>query len=249
VYLDSSIIFRVDPNQVIRLHIDFQDRYISDYIRPILRGLIRTEVSQFTADEINSSKRKDLEANLDEQLRSALGDKGFVLDRFLLRNIAFSPQYATAIEGKQIAEQERIKKEYEAEQLRKLAEGVRDKTRIEAQGKADAEVLQGEAQARVILLKAQAESQALQLLSAVLKENPNLLTYRYIDKLGPAIRALLVPSNSPLLLQVPDLGLNESEALPETGTGITTTLPFDITPVITSTLTTTPTPTPTLTAP
>ncbi len=243
VYLDSSIIFRIDPNQVIRVHIDFQDRYINDYIRPILRGLIRTEVSQFTADEINSSKRKDLEANLDEQLRSALGDKGFVLDRFLLRNIAFSEQYASAIEGKQIAEQERIKKEYEAEQMRKLAEGVRDKTRLEAQGRADATVLEGDAQARVILLKAQAESQALQLLSAVLKENPGLLTYRYIDKLGPAIKALLIPSNNPLILPIPDLGLNEGTGIPEAGTGITPTLPIEITPIFTPTLTVTPTPT------
>lgn len=245
VYLDSSIIFRIDPNQAIRLHIDFQDRYIEDYIRPILRGLIRTEVSQFTADEINSSKRKDLEANLDEQLRSALSDKGFVLDRFLLRNIAFSPQYATAIEQKQIAEQEQIKREYEAEQLRKLAEGTRDKTRIEAQGRADAAVLEGEANARVILLKAQAESQALQLLAAVLKENPGLLTYRYIDKLSPSLKAMLIPSNNPLILPVPDLGLGEEGAttLSEGGTGITSTLQFDITPVFTPTLTLTPTPT------
>ena len=140
VYLDSSVIFRIDPNEVIRVHIDFQDRYIDDYIRPILRGLIRTEVSQFTADEVNSSRRKDLEANLDEQLRAALGEKGFVLDRFLLRNIAFSTAYASAIEQKQVAEQEQIKREYEAEQMRKLAEGQRDKTRLEAQGRADADL-------------------------------------------------------------------------------------------------------------
>lgn len=224
VYLDSSVIFRIDPSQVNRIHIDFQDRYIEDYIRPILRGLIRTEVSQFTADEVNSSKRKDLEANLDDQLRAALDDKGFVLDRFLLRNIAFSTQYASAIEQKQVAEQERIMREYEAEQMRKLAEGTRDKTKIEAQGKAES-----------ILLIAQAEADALQLLSKEIKENPNLLIYRYIDKLGPAIKALLLPSDNPLILPLPDLELEEG----------TLTVPI-ITPtvVLTPTLTLTPTPTP-----
>ena len=224
VYLDSSVIFRIDPSQVNRIHIDFQERYIEDYIRPILRGLIRTEVSQFTADEVNSSKRKDLEANLDDQLRAALDAKGFVLDRFLLRNIAFSTQYASAIEQKQVAEQERIMREYEAEQMRKLAEGTRDKTKIEAQGKADA-----------ILLVAQAEAEALRLLSKEIKENPNLLIYRYIDKLSPAIKALLLPGNNPLILPLPDLGLEEG----------TLTVPV-ITPTVgltpTPTLTTTPTP-------
>ena len=99
VFIDCSVIFKLDANDVIRVHIDFQDRYIEDFIRPVLRGIVRTEVSQFTADEVNSSKRKDLEANLDEQLRTVYGEKGFVLDRYLLRNIAFSPEYAAAIEA------------------------------------------------------------------------------------------------------------------------------------------------------
>jgi regulator of protease activity HflC (stomatin/prohibitin superfamily) len=49
VYIDSSIIYRIDPNEVIRIHTDLQNRYVDDYIRPVLRGIIRTEVSQFTA--------------------------------------------------------------------------------------------------------------------------------------------------------------------------------------------------------
>ena len=243
VYLDSSVIFRIDPNEVIRVHIDFQDRYIDDYIRPILRGLIRTEVSQFTADEVNSSRRKDLEANLDEQLRAALGEKGFVLDRFLLRNIAFSTAYASAIEQKQVAEQEQIKREYEAEQMRKLAEGQRDKTRLEAQGRADADVLEGEAQAKVILLKAQAEAEALRLISEAIQENPKLLIYRYIDKLSPSIRALLVPSNNPLILPLPDLGL-DGETTAESILNITPSTPEITEPTLTITPTLTLTPTP-----
>jgi regulator of protease activity HflC (stomatin/prohibitin superfamily) len=209
VYVDSSIIYRIDPNEVIRVHIDLQDRYVDDFIRPLLRGTIRTEVSQFTAEEVNSSKRKDLEKSLEDQIRQALSDKGFVLDRFLLRNIAFSTQYASAIEQKQIAEQERIQKEYQAEQMRKLAEGQRDKYKIEAQGKADATVLEGEAQAKVILLKAQAQAEALRLLNEILKQNKDLITYQYVDKIASGIKVMLVPNNNPFILPMPDLGLNE----------------------------------------
>jgi regulator of protease activity HflC (stomatin/prohibitin superfamily) len=87
--------------------------------------MIRSEVSQFTADEINSSRRKNLESNLRSLLREEFSAKGFVLDQFLLRNISFSEQYA-ARQIKQVAEQARTQKEYEAEQMRKLAEGQRD---------------------------------------------------------------------------------------------------------------------------
>jgi regulator of protease activity HflC (stomatin/prohibitin superfamily) len=246
VNLDSSVIFRLDPNEVTQLHIDFQSRYIDDFIRPVLRGLVRTEVSQFTADEINSSKRKDLEANLDEQLRTVMGEKGLILDRFLLRKITFSALYSQAIEQKQAAEQARVQREYEAEQIRTLAAAERDRLRIEAQGSADATILLGSAAAEVIRLKADAEAEAFRLISLLLEENPKLLTYRYIDKLGPALKALLLPSNNPLLLPVPDFLLSE-EGLDglATPTPSGSVLPDSISPVLPDDI---PTPTPTPTA-
>ncbi len=242
VYVDSSIIYRIDPNEVIRVHIDLQNRYVDDFIRPLLRGAIRTEVSQFTAEEVNSSKRKDLEKSLEEQIRQALSDKGFILDRFLLRNIAFSSQYASAIEQKQIAEQERIQKEYQAEQMRKLAEGERDKTRIEAQGKADAAVLEGEAAAKVILLKAQAQADALRLINEILQKNQNLITYEYVQKIAPGVKVMLLPNDKPFILNIPDMGFNQ-ELTAGSAISPTVTLPGSSSFLGTQT----PQPTPTLT--
>ncbi|HUV91791.1 MAG TPA: prohibitin family protein, partial [Anaerolineales bacterium] len=233
VFLDTSVIYRIDSNDVIRVHIDWQDRYIEQFVRPILRGIVRTEVSQFTADEVNSSKRKILEANLDELVRNAFGDKGFILDRFLLRNVAFSQEYAKAIELKQVAEQEQTQREYEAEQMRKLAEGVRDKYALEAKGKAEAILLEGKAQADVIILKGNADAEALRLINEVIKKNPDMITFRYVDKLGQAMRAMLVPSDNPFLLPLPDI-LSEIES--ESGS---TPTPL-VTETITSTLTITP---------
>ena len=236
VYLDVSVIYRIDSNDVIRVHIDLQDRYVEDYIRPVLRGIVRTEVSQFTADEVNSSKRKNLETILDEKIREAFGEKGFILDRFLLRNIGFSSAYATAIEQKQVAEQEKIQREFQAEQIRKLAEGTRDKYKIEAEG-----------QAAAILLKAEAEAEALGLIKQALGGDQNLITYRYVEKLGPGVQVMLVPSDNPYLLPLPDLTENldlGSATIP------TTTLEADIMSTITDTEVLTPTlevsPTPTL---
>jgi len=248
VYLDSSIIYRIDPNEAIRVHIDFQDRYVDDFVRPVMRGILRTEVSQFTADEVNSSKRKNLENNLEELLREEFSRKGFVLDQFLLRNISFSPQYASAIEQKQIAEQARTQKEYEAEQMRKLAEGQRDKLSLEAQGRAQAIRAEGQAEADVVLFKALAEAEALRLLAAALQQNKDLLTLRYIDKLAPGIRVMLVPNNNPYILPLPDISqdLGFGMGTPEGPVdGTPESLNPEITPAGTPTPTLTPTPSPT----
>jgi len=239
VYIDSTVIYRIDANEVLRVHIDLQNRYIEDFIRPLMRGFVRTEVSQFTADEVNSSKRKQLEENLDVMFREQFSQKGFVLDRFLLRNISFSPQYASALEQKQVAEQERILKEYQAEQMRKLAEGERDKLKIEADGRAGAVEREAKAQATAIVLKGQADATALQFVSDVLKRNKDLIVYRYVDKIAQGIKVMLVPNDNPYLLPLPDI---MGEEIPTEEPTSSPVLPTP-TLVITSTVTVTPVPT------
>ncbi len=245
VYIDSSVIYRIDGNEAVRVHIDLQDRYVQDFIRPVMRGIIRTEVSQFTADEINSSKRKNLEENLGDLLGGAFSEKGFVLDRFLLRNISFSPVYSSAIEAKQVAEQERAQREYQAEQVRKIAEGERDRLSIEADGKAASIEKEAAAQATAVVLKAQAEANALDLIKEALQQDQTLLTYRYIDKIVPGIRTMLLPNNAPLILPLGEM--MGFEATPSTTLTTTQTVPTAtlFAPVgTTPTLTPTPTPTP-----
>ncbi len=214
VFIDCSIIFRVDPEQVVRIHKDWQDRYVQDFIRPMVRGVVRTEVSQFKVDEINSSKRRDLEMRLADGLRLILEDKGLILDAFVLRNIAFSPEYAASVEQKQVALEGATRSEYEANQVRRLAEGQAYQVRILASSSATATVARarGEAEARII--QADAEAQALQLVADVLAQNPDLLTYQYITKLSPNIRVMLLPSDAPFILPLPDLDSAETIVSP-----------------------------------
>ncbi len=183
VIIDCTIIFQIDPEEAPRIYVEWQDRYITDLIRPTLRGLIRTYVSQYKVDEVNSSKRLDLENDLTSELESLLGVKGFIMDDFLLRNISFSKEYAAAVERKQVALQDSVKKQYEAEQIQKLASG--EAARIE--------------------MLAKAESNALDLLGQALARNPNVVTLRYVDKLSPNIQVMLVPSDNPFILPLPSL--------------------------------------------
>ncbi len=245
VYIDSSVIYRLDANEAVRVHIDLQNRYVDDFIRPVMRGVIRTEVSQFTADEINSSKRKNLEENLGALLSQAFSEKGFVLDRFLLRNIAFSTAYASAIEQKQVAEQDQIQREYQAEQMRKMAAGERDKLKIEVEGKAAAIQREAEAQATAAVVKAEADAKALKLIADALKDNKNLLLYRYIEKLSPNIRVMLVPNGNQYILPIPDI-TGETTEVPTPAEAITSTNNIEplVGPTVSPTVSATPIATP-----
>ena len=205
VRLDSSIIFRISQDRVVTLHIDWQSRYIDDFVRPVVRGVVRTQVSQFTVQEVNSSARRDLEVTLERLLRDEFAAKGLIVDQFLVRDITFTDEYAAAIELKQVALEDEERTLHQAQQMRNLAEGRRDQLKTEASGEAEA-----------TLLKADAQAKALKLISESLNNEPQLLTYEYINKLSPNIRVMLVPNNSPLMLPLPDLEQLDTTIAPTT---------------------------------
>ncbi len=212
VKIDASIIFAIDPARVVDVHIMWQDNYVDDLVRPQARGVIRDAVSQFGVEEVYSSKRLDLTRMMEDSMGEKLSEGGLILVDFVLRNITFSEEYAASVEQKQIAEQraqqakfEVEQKRQEAEQARQVAEGKADATVIEAQGAADSVVIRAQADAEARLIQAEAEAKALQLIADVLRTNPDLLTYNYIEKLAPGIQVMLVPNDNPYLLPLPSM--------------------------------------------
>ncbi len=200
IYVDASVIFSINPSKVVQVHIQWQDRYV-DLIRAQVRGIIRDAVSQYRVEEVVSTKRFELVQTITDNLRSKVEASGLILDDFVLRNIAFSTEYAASVEQKQIAEQQAQQakfvieqKKNEAEQAREVAKGLADAAVTKAQGEADARLIQAEAEAK-----------ALQMIADVIKQNPDILTYQYITKLSPNVQVMLVPSESPFLFTIPGM--------------------------------------------
>lgn len=199
IYVDASVIFQIDPNQVVDVHIRWQDRYTDELVRAQSRGIIRDAVSQFGVEEVYSSRRLDLTEYITKNLSSKLEENGLQLVDFVLRNITFSPEYAASIEQKQIAEQQAQQAKFVVEQRKQEAEQARQV----AEGKADAVVITAKGQAEARVIEAEAEAEALAVIAKVLEGNPDLLTYQYISKLTPTIQTMLLPSNSPFIFTLP----------------------------------------------
>ncbi len=201
VLVDASVIFSVNPGEVVDVHINWQDRFVDGLIRPLSRGVIRDAVATFSIDEVYSTKRAELSTIIAEVLTKEFNENGIVMVDFVLRNISFSAEYSASVEQKQIAEQLAQQAIFVVQQAQEEANQAREV----AQGLADAVVIRaaGAAEARVI--EAQAEAQALDLLGAALKANPDVLTLQYIEKLSPGIQVMLVPNDNPFLLPLPSV--------------------------------------------
>jgi regulator of protease activity HflC (stomatin/prohibitin superfamily) len=203
IFVDATVIFGVDPEQVDQVHILWQDRFVNDLVRPQTRGVIRDQVSRFGVEEVYSTRRGELHDEIESKLREVLAANGLLLrkDDFIIRNITFTPEYADAIERKQVAEQDAERGKFLVEQQKQEAERLRE----EAKGEKDAAVTRAEGEAEAVKIRAQGEAEALRLVSEVLAKNPDLLQYKYIEALGPNIDVMLLPANSPYLLDLQSL--------------------------------------------
>jgi regulator of protease activity HflC (stomatin/prohibitin superfamily) len=210
VILDASVIYQVDPNKVVQLHIVWQNRYEDGIVRPETRGAIRNAVSQYGVEEVVSTKRSEMVDLISAELGESLSTNNLRLIDFVLRDIHFSEEYAAAVEQKQIAEQQAQQAKFVVEQKKQEAEQARQV----AQGQADAAVIKAKGEAEARIIQAEAEAKANQLLAASL--TPALVQYQYILKLAPGVQTIFVPSGNQFILPLPGATDNTPATVPTT---------------------------------
>jgi regulator of protease activity HflC (stomatin/prohibitin superfamily) len=197
VIIDASVIYQIDPDKVVPLHIVWQNRYEDEFVRPEARGIIRDAISQYGVEEVVSTKRVEIVNIITEEMSRSLSENNLRLLDFVLRDIHFSEGYAQAVEQKQIAEQQAQQAALTVEQKKQEAEQARQV----AQGQADAAVIAARGAAEARLIQAEAEAQANQLLAESL--TPELVQYQYILKLAPSVQTIFIPSGNQFILPLP----------------------------------------------
>ncbi len=214
VYFDASVIYAANPDKVVKLHIQWQGRYEEEFVRPRARSLIYNRAAQFTVEQIYGSKRIELQQAIQDEIRQDFEVQGLTLVQFLLRNISFSPEYATAVEQKQIAQQNAERAKFLVQQQEQEAARLR----VEAQGIRDAAVT-----------RAEGESKALLLVAEALRNNPDLIQYTYVQKIAPNISVIVLPGgggsggSAPYILDLKQL--MDSMPRPVATAPVTTTTP------------------------
>jgi len=199
VGIDSTTRYAIDPRKAPHVHNSFRNTYVEVLIRPTIRSVVRHYVSQHTVTDVYGPKRREIQMAIEEDLRARFEPEGFLLLSFDIRNVNFTEEYAKAIEQKQIAQQQAEQMQYVLQKEKLEAE----RKRVEAEGIKDAAIV-----------KAEGEAEALRLISQALRENPDLLTYRYIEKLAPNVQVIMLPTGAPFILDLKQLLPKVSEETP-----------------------------------
>ncbi len=200
IRLDITVLYRIERTHVNQIHLNWQNRFESDFIRPTVRAVARDVVSQFEAEAIYGLEREALGGRISEVVSDRMLEEGLTMTALLVRQIDFNDSFAQSIEEKQIEEQKLQRARTEAERVRTEAGGLADGAEEAARGRANAR-----------LIEAEAEAEALRIISNQIAANPNLIQYLYVANLSDNVSFALLPANAPFIFNVEDfadLGAN-----------------------------------------
>jgi len=134
INVEVSVRFNPIPNRLPFLHQQFGEDYMNQLIIPEVRSTVRQVMGRYTAEEIYSTKRASVEAEIINETTQKLQDNSVETKAVLIRSINLPPQIKEAIETKLQQEQESLAYEFRLEKETKEAE----RKRIEAEGEAKA---------------------------------------------------------------------------------------------------------------
>jgi prohibitin 1 len=139
--LDTSLIYHLNPDKSAEVFQKIGPRYMEVLVEPNLRAAIREATASHTANALYTGEREMVAKQIFDQLANLLGQRGFIVESVLLRDIQLPSTLKASIESKQQAEQEALamnfrlqKEKQEAERKRIEAAGIRDFQQIVAQG-------------------------------------------------------------------------------------------------------------------
>ncbi|MEM7551873.1 MAG: prohibitin family protein [Bacteroidota bacterium] len=136
ITVDVSIRFHPVYNRIGYIHENFGLDYVNKLIIPEARSTVRRVMGRYTAEEIYSTKRSEVEAAIIDETAEVLGNENnnIKMKALLIRSIILPEQIKVAIENKLKQEQEALAYQFRLEKEKSEAE----RKRIAAQGESQA---------------------------------------------------------------------------------------------------------------
>jgi regulator of protease activity HflC (stomatin/prohibitin superfamily) len=130
IHVDITVRYFPMPEKIGYIHEQFTQSYETALVIPEVRSTVRQVMGRFTAEEIYSTKRAEVETAIKTETENILNKNNVHATAVLIRSIALPEQIKQAIENKLQQEQEALayqfrldKEKSEAERKRIAAEG------------------------------------------------------------------------------------------------------------------------------
>ena len=182
VYVDITIRWRVDPDKVTTLYLNYPRLdWETKALAPLVRETVRNIISNYTAIE-TIEKRAEISRRLATELVEIVNKEGsfggaILIQDIDLRNIQLPSAFKSAVEQKLSEEQQKI-----------AAQFKRERMLIEANATATSRILEAMGEARARIIGANATSESLRLIMEAANNSTEIaqtyLTYSMLRDLA-----------------------------------------------------------------
>jgi len=193
VWVELSIRFHADPEQVWRLHQEIGPDYVARVVRPEARSDTRMVISGYNVTDIYSGRRQFIQEEVSKKLAPKFQKSYLILDEVLFRDVKFPEAFQRAIEQKQVAQQEVQQMVFVLQKARR----ERERKIIDAEG----------------------EAQAIRMKAQALIANPQLIQYEYIQRLPADTQTIITDGSAILNLGDVLFGSTPGGQKPSSGSG------------------------------
>ena len=134
IHIDVTVRYYPIPDRIGYIHEQFTTDYETVLVIPEVRSTVRQVMGRFTAEEIYSTKRAEVETSIKTETETILNKNNVHATAVLIRSIALPEQIKVAIESKLQQEQEALAYQFRLDKERSEAE----RKRIAAEGESRA---------------------------------------------------------------------------------------------------------------
>jgi len=180
VTIAVRVLHKPNPNKLVWIYQTLGMNYDERILPSVMNESAKAIVARYNANEL-LTKRDLVSRAISEDLQRRASQFNIVLDDVAITHLSFSPEYARAVEAKQVAQQDAEKAKYV--------------------------VLGAQQEKKTIITRARGEAESAELIGLAVKKNPGFMKLRRID-VARDIADIVAKSGNKVYLNADSLLLN-----------------------------------------
>lgn len=180
VTIGVRVLHKPNPNELVWMYQRLGKNYDERVLPSLMNECAKAVVARYNANEL-LTKRDQVSLDIRRELNQRSSNFNILLEDVAITHLAFSPEYARAVEAKQVAKQE-------AERAKYIVIGAQQEK-------------------KTIITKARGEAESAELIGNAVKKNPGFIKLRRIDA-AKDIADIVAKSGNKIYLNADSLLLN-----------------------------------------
>lgn len=178
VTMTYTVNYQISSADAMTIYRTIGTDYYNNVIVPNITEAVKTSVAKYTAENLVNN-RSDLSVKIEQDLSERLKSYNIVLVSSSVEDMDFTDAFTSAVEAKQVAQQNKLRAETEAEQRIVEAEAAAEIKKVNAEADSNAKKIAADADAYEIEIKSAAEANANKQIAVSLTEE--LIKYKYYE--------------------------------------------------------------------